>query len=220
MYQLPYVVVALFAICLALCIIFYMAYTAFGRPPHAKTWSISFGAATLQWALNVAYMYVWLDNIYLYWPLANILGASVPAFGIAGYCQRSGKRVNIPLLVGIVTTVVLSIAWFTFIDWHVGFQTSILPFYTAGMSFWAAWIVFDIPRKKRIVEWGLINAYSILAAVEILLGILGLNQGADGETVYATYYSKYTILDVAPSFCRAGNVRAGAYCIRPRARSL
>ena len=211
MNQIPYVIVALLIICTALSIIFYMAYIAFGRPAHARTWSISFGLAAVQWAFNIFYMVYYAPTAseysffdYFYWMVVNVIGAIVPVLGIAGYMQRAGKALNIPILAAIVIVPVLSTAWFTYIDYHAGLLTGLLPLSTSVLSFWAAWIVYDLPRKKRPIEWGLITAYCTLAIMEIIIGSLGLAQGADGDPVIVGYFRNVLFLTLPGAFAVLG----------------
>lgn len=202
--QLPYVIVALFIICTALSVIFFMAYRAFGRPPHARTWSIAFGLAATQWSLNIGNIYGVITDPVIYWPIVNLLGPAVPVLGIIGYRQRAKKYLNIPLLVGIVALSFSSSVWFMFVDRHVGISTATLPFITAATSLWAAWIIYDVPREKRSVEWGLIVTYGILAAIETIIGLLALALGPNGGTEYQGYYVAVLFLTLPAAFTVLG----------------
>lgn len=196
--QIPFVIISLFFTCVALSAIFVMAYRAFGWPKHALTWSFTFGLASVQWAFNIAYSFQVMTNFYLYWTIVNFIGPLVPAIAIIGYRQRAGKYLNIPLLAGFVLTSFGGTLWFTFVDPHVGLRTAILPYVTALMSVWVAWIIYDVPRPKRSVEWGLFIGYLLLFAAEVLIGTLALSSGVDYDQERMNQY-RYVLFMVMPT---------------------
>jgi signal transduction histidine kinase len=199
MEQLPFVILAQFFVSVSLCIIFFMAWRAFGRPRHALTWSVLFFISALQWALNLAWGYGWITNFPLYWVPANITGAAVSFLAVAGYLQRANRIIYTPLLVGLTLVTAGASVWFTFMQPHAGLRTAILPLMTAVSAIWVVRILYHVPRPKSIIEWGGITAYGMFAVSETVVGVIALSQGAQTDQEVMNLYRSILFLTL-PSF--------------------
>lgn len=204
MEQLPFVILALFWVSVSLCVIFYMAWRAFGKPRHALTWSFAFLFASVQWALNIAWSNGWITSFPLYWVTANLTGAAVPYLAVVGYLQRAQRTVYWPLIVGLTLVASGGSIWFTFMQPHAGLGTSILPFSAAFASVWAVRILYSVPRSKSAVEWGGIVAYSMFVVSETSIGLIALSQGQQPDQEIMNLYRSVLFLTLPPFFILLG----------------
>jgi len=190
MSEIPYVIISLFFICATLGVVFLVAWRAFGYPRHALTWSITFALASLQWGLNAAHSFQLIPIYNLYWVSVSFLGPVVPLLAVLGYRQRANKYLHIPLIVGAGLLSFGATLWYSMVQPHMGLRLAILPYTTMLTSIWVVWIVYNVPRKMRPIEWTLIVVYLVSAAIEFSLGTIALSQGAvPDEPTIALYLS-------------------------------
>ncbi len=204
MEQLPFVILAQFWVSVSLCVIFYMAWRAFGKPRHAFTWSVAFFFSAIQWALNVAWSVGWITSFPLYWVTANIAGAIVSYIIVAGYLQRANKTVYWPLLIGIMLVTAGGSVWFTFMQPHAGLSISILPLSAALGAAWVVRILYNVPRRKSAVEWGGIVAFSMFVVSETSVGLIALSQGVQSDQEIMNLYRSVLFLTLPPFFILLG----------------
>jgi nitrogen-specific signal transduction histidine kinase len=202
--EVPFVITSLFFICATMSIVFYLAWRTFGWPRHALTWCICFAVAATQWAFNVAHSFDVFSNYFLYWAPVNILGPTVNVLAVTGYRQRAGKYLNIPLLVGIVMLSFGATMWFSAFQVHRGMGLAILPLVTVLTSLWTVWIVYDVPRPKRSIEWTLIVVYFITAMIELIIGLIALSMGAEYDTEIVNLFRSILFLFLPVAFSITG----------------
>lgn len=204
MEQMPFVILALFFIAIALSVVFFMAWRAFGRERHVLLWSIAFGVSAIQWALNLGHIFGWITSYVFYWVAANFAGSVVPNLAVAGYLHRAGRHVYIPFIAGIVLLTTGGSAWFAFIQPHVGLQVAIQPYSTALVSIWVVWILLNVQRPKRPFEWGGAIAYSLFSVVCIVIGSIALSQGATVDADIMNLYRLVLFLSLPTFFTLLG----------------
>ena len=204
MAEMPFVVLALFFIAIALSIVFLLAWQAFGRKQHILIWSVAFGIAAVQWALNLGHVFGVLTNYAVYWTSASLAGTIVPYLGVVGYLQRAGRPVNVPIIAGIVTLTWAGCVWFAFVQPHVGLTFSLLPYSTSLSSLWIVWILYNSRRKKYLLEWYGIVAYALFAVASMVTGSIALSQGATGDQSILELYRLVLVLTLPTFFTLLG----------------
>ncbi|WP_262689451.1 ATP-binding protein [Kordiimonas aestuarii] len=204
MEQMPFVILALFFIAIALSIVFLLAWQAFGRQRHILTWALAFGISAVQWALNLAFIFGVLSNYPVYWVSASLVGAIVPYLGVAGYLQRAGRLVYVPFIAGVVGLTWGGCMWFAFVQPHVGLTVSLLPYSTALSSLWIVWILYSPKRQKHLLEWYGIVAYALFAVASTVTGSIALSQGAVRNEEIIDLYSLVLFLTLPTFFTLLG----------------
>lgn len=175
--QLPLAILTLMFVSSALCGMFFMAWWTFGRAAHALTWSLMFALAALQWGLSLSLSYGTGFNEFVQAILLEFLGPTVAILSVVGLRQRAEKTVNIPLMAGIVLLTWGGTVWFGYIQPHEGLRASILPYMIVAACLWNMWILYDVPRIKRIVEWTVIAGYGLFATSQLVVGSIAFSQG-------------------------------------------
>lgn len=204
MEQLPFAILTLMSVSGALCVVFYLAWRTFGRMPHALTWSVMFALSFLQWALNLANALEIVPSPALHNILLSFLGATVTFLSVVGYMQRAKRHVSVPLFIGLIFITWGGSIWFLYIQPHEGIRASLLPFVIVVVCFWNMWILYDEPRKKRIVEWAVIGAYALFAGSQMIVGSIGLSQGATLDPVITQLYVTVAFLTLPTFFTLLG----------------
>lgn len=188
MEQSSLLILSLFLTCGALFVILFMAWRAFGEQRHVLTWSIVFIVLAADLAVSYAAKSGWLTNIYMQWGLITFLSILAPVLAEVGYRQRLEKHVYLALQAGLVIAVCGASAWFAFEQPHVGINAAIIPFATALIFMWISWIVYDVPRPKRSIEWASIAGYAVFGIAAAAGGIYGLSFGAEIDPAKVEQY--------------------------------
>ncbi len=202
--QLPFAILTLMFVSSALCGVFFMAWWTFGRAAHALTWSVMFALSALQWALNLANAYDAVANPTVQQIALSLLGPCVAILSVVGYRQRADKTVNIPLMIGIVLLTWGSSVWFGFVQPHEGLRSSILPYMIVGACLWNMWILYDVPRIKRVVEWAIIAGYALFGGSQMVVGSIAFSQGAVLDPVVTELYVAIAFLTLPTFFTLLG----------------
>jgi hypothetical protein len=129
---LAYLLVSLALSSTMLTVIFFIAWLSFGRHRYALLWSCAFGFATLQWILNLSSQQLPVP-FGVYWLVVSLSSTITLSLGLAAFRLRAGlpNRIAWYVVVGLVE--LCAIAWWVFIEPHVGLRTAIGPLYAALM---------------------------------------------------------------------------------------
>ncbi|WP_262694759.1 ATP-binding protein [Kordiimonas aquimaris] len=198
MEQTSLVILSLLLTCGALCTILFVAWRAFGEQKHVLTWAIVFAVLAADLAINFAWSRGWLASSYLHWLSSTFLGVLAPVLALLGYRQRLEKHIYLPLQSGVVIAVCGVSAWFTFEQPHAGVNAVILPTITAMLFMWIAWVIYDVPRPKRSIEWASIVGYVLFAAVALSGALYGFGFGQEASPEELARYQLLLFL-VLPS---------------------
>lgn len=190
MEQLPFAILTLIFISTALSAIFFFAWRTFGRMPHALTWSVMFSMSAAQWGLNLANALAYVPSPIFHSLALTFLGPATTFLSVVGYLQRAQRTVNVPLITGFILATWGGAVWFLYVQPHEGLRAALLPFVIVASSFWSMWILYDEPRKKRLVEWAVIVCLALFAISQMFVGSIALSQGAipdpEVERLYVT----------------------------------
>lgn len=204
MEQLPFATLTLMFVSFALCGVFFMAWWTFGRAVHALTWSVMFALSGVQWALNLSLVYT--PDFY---PLGQqtllaLVAPVVAILSVVGFRQRAEKKVDIRLMAGIVLLAWGSSVWFDLVQPHAGFQASALPYMIVATCLWNMWILYDVPRIKRVVEWAVIAGYAVFGVSQMIVGSIAFSQGSTFDPVVTELYETISLLSLPTLFTLLG----------------
>lgn len=175
--QLPFATLTLVLVSIALSGIFFMAWRTFGQASHALTWSVMFALSGLQWALNLSIAYA--PEFYPSGQqiLLALVVPTVAILSVSGFRQRAEKNINVRLMTGVVLLAWGGSVWFEFVQPHAGLQSSTLPYMITATCLWNMWLLYDVPRLKRVVEWTVIAGYALFGISQMVIGSIAFSQG-------------------------------------------
>ncbi len=202
--QLPFAILTLMFVSSALCGVFFMAWWTFGRAAHALSWSVMFALAALQWALSLSLAYQTGFNQTVQQIMLDFLGPAVAILSVVGFRQRAEKIVSLPLMVGIVLLTWGGAVWFGYMQPHEGLRSSILPYMIVGACAWNMWILYDVPRIKRVVEWAVIAGYGLFGVSQMVVGSVAFSQGEVPDPAVTQLYVAISYLTLPTLFTLLG----------------
>lgn len=202
--QLPFATLTLMFVSLALCGVFFMAWRTFGRAAHALTWSVMFALSGVQWALNLSIVYA-----PEFFPsgqqiLLALVAPTVAILSVVGFRQRAEKSVDIRLMAGMVLLAWGGSVWFEFIQPNAGLQKSALPYMIAATCLWNMWLLYDVPRIKRVVEWTVITGYALFGISQMVIGSIAFSQGSAFDPAVIQLYDTIYLLTMPTLFTLIG----------------
>lgn len=196
---------SLWATSTMLSIIFFIAWSDFGRARHALIWSATFAFASVQWAINVIHVSS-IDPLplfeLLYWPLANALSIITATMALYGYRQRSNLKDGLFLLVGCGIMIEAILIWVTYIQPHSGLKTVLIPGYSTILLLLMAKTVIQHRKTPKRSEWSVAAIICIFALTQFSAATAGLMQGASPDEYFRSIY--HTINFIGMPACLTG----------------
>ena len=189
-----YILVAMAMTSLMLAAIFYLAWKTQGRKSHALTWSLACVAMTGQWCVSLGAD--WFPSFEAYWITLNACALAVVTLAMHGHCQRTQCQFvpgnPWPYAAGILA----AIAWFTFVNPHVGLRTGILPVAGSMTLFLSAAMVLRHRRDPRPAEWAVAITMGLFGASQLAAATAAVMQGADGDAAYNALYRAINMISL------------------------
>lgn len=204
MEQLPFAILTLMFVSIAMCGVFFMAWWTFGRAAHALTWSVMFALSGMQWALNLSLAYGVALDPAIQQILLALVAPTVAILSVVGFRQRAEKNNDVRLMAGIVLLTWGSSVWFGFVQPHAGFQASTLPYMIVATCLWNMWTLYDVPRIKRVVEWAVIAGYALFAVSQMIVGSIAFSQGSTFDPVVTDLYETISLLSLPTLYTLLG----------------
>lgn len=180
------VIVPLVTCCVALCVIFFLAYFNFGRRAYALSWALTFGCAALAYSSGL--LADRFPSPQSYWAFASLLSCTTVTLGLRGHLQRVGREIKLRYtLLGVF--VFLLELWVVFVQPHFGIQIAGLPLHAAAVNALQAWVVLRFRKKPLPMEWGLATVGVLFALSQLAAGLVALSQGStQDDGVMAVYF--------------------------------
>lgn len=163
------------------------AWATMARPAHALTWAACFAAGAVQWTANLT------ANIIGYsppivWAIATLSATAMILCGVAGYRQRSGLAVHVPVLVALGGAVAAG-AVATRLLWpHAGLYLSLIPVCAILMLPLMAHAIAVRPGRRNVVEKVSIALALVFVLFEIVLLALALRIGPTADNAAYRLY--------------------------------
>jgi len=167
-----YILVALTLMSAMISLTFLLAWRTLGEKPHALSWALAALAATFQWGLTP------LEDSFpsyaSFWLTINAFSVLVVTLGLAGHCQRSGKKTLERNLWPSAAAVYFVVVWTTISNPHVGISSAAVPSFAAISLFLASYVVMQNSQGFRPAE----------IATAVITALVGCSQAAAATVTF------------------------------------
>ena len=136
-----YIIFSLMITSAALSVIFFIAWSNFGRPAHALSWSIAFAAGAMQWVTTINSGWFQSEGIYLV--VEHAFGIALITFCLRGHCQRTLNACAPNFLVPAALAVFVMSVWFILVQPHEGIHHAIIPAF-AAITLFVSWLFYTL----------------------------------------------------------------------------
>ncbi|MBT8107796.1 MAG: GGDEF domain-containing protein [Gammaproteobacteria bacterium] len=182
----------------ALSVMFFIAWSNFGRRPHALSWSIAFFAGMLQWAVTLNSDLFPSTAAYLL--TENVFALVLITFGLRGHCQRTEcgwlPRSLFPYSAGVYVLV----AWHIVVEPHAGLRLGIIPAFAALTLFMSSWMIISYRERTRPSEWAAAVFIAVFAATQAISAWMAVAQGAEHNAELYNAYMHFTFLTLPSGY--------------------
>lgn len=193
-----YSVFSLVVISAALSLVFFMAWRNFGKERHALTWSLAFGAATLQW------LCVLTADVFPSYAAQTLtedaFGIALVTLGLRGHCQRTHCERLPKNLAPVAMAVYGVITWFVVVDPNVGMRAMVLSAYAAITMLISAMMIVRYRRETRPAEWAAAAAILTFAIIQAIAAVLAYQLGPVGDEAAPSLYVHFNFLTLPAAF--------------------
>ena len=182
----------------ALSIVFFLAWSNFGRQAHALTWSMAFLAGTLNWGttLNAGLF----PSVETYLLLENAFAVAMITLGLRGHCQRTQCRFLPHNLFPFAALFYLGVAWFIVAQPHHGIRLGLIPAYASVTLFLTAYIIVNYRDRTRPSEWATAIFCALFAAAQALSAWIAFMEGPVRDDALHSVYMHFTFLTLPSGY--------------------
>lgn len=182
----------------ALSIVFLLAWSNFGRQPHALTWSMAFLAGTFNWGstLNAGAF----PNHVTYLLFENAFAVAMITLGLRGHCQRTKCKLLPGNLFPYAALLFIAIAWFIVADPHDGIRLGLIPASASATLFLTAYIIVTYRERTRPSEWAAAIFCALFATAQALSAWLAFMQGPVRDAAQHSIYMHFTFLTLPSGY--------------------
>ena len=193
-----YIIFSLMISSAALCVIFLIAWSNFGRRPHALTWSIACFAGMLQWATTLNAGLFPSTEAYLLTEKAFTI--VLVTLGLRGHCQRTRCGFLPNNLFPYAAIVYAFLAWHIVVEPHAGLQLAIIPAYAAVTLFLSAWTIVRYRDRTRTSEWAAAIFIALFATTQAIAAWIAAAQGEFRDEALYTLHMHFTFLTLPAGY--------------------
>ncbi len=181
-----------------LSVIFFIAWSNFGKRAHALSWSIAFFAGMLEWAvsLNAGRF----PSTEAYWLTESAFTLMLITFGLKGHCQRTKCSWLPKSLFPYSAAVYAFIAWHVVVEPHAGLRLGVLPAYAALTLFVSAYLIVTYRERTRPSEWAAAAFIALCAASQMLSAWIAMSQGSVLDPELVSTYMHFTFLTLPAGY--------------------
>lgn len=162
---------ALLLTCATLTGVMLVGWRTLGRPRHALVWACAFGAATVQWGANVAYLALWPNRLTL--AAVELLGLVVSMLIALGFRERA-CRPRLPWMWAVAMPLVAAGVGGALLLNLPGVALAIGNLQRAAMLCLAAAALVPARRAARAAERATAVILVLFAATSLLTGALSV----------------------------------------------
>ena len=193
-----YIIFSLMVSSAALSTIFFIAWTNFGKRPHALSWSIAFFAGMLQWAvsLNSASF----PSTEVYWLTENAFALMLITFGLRGHCQRTHCKWLPGNLFPYAAVAYVFFAWNVIVEPHAGLRLGLIPTYAAITLYMSCYMIVTYRENTRPSEWAAAVFIALCAVAQTLSAGIAISQGAELDAALVDKYMHFTFLTLPAGY--------------------
>lgn len=193
-----YIIFSLMITSAALSVIFFIAWSNFGRPAHALSWSIAFAAGAMQWATTINSD--WFRNEGIYLVVEHAFAIGLITFCLRGHCQRTRNAWTPAFLVPAAATIFSMSVWFVLIQPHEGVHHAIIPAYAAVTLFVSAFLIVNAREHTRPSEWAAAICIALVGAAQAVSTWISLLQGPAGDEALHSAYMHFTFMSLPAGY--------------------
>lgn len=182
----------------ALSTAFFLAWSNFGRQPHALSWSLAFLAGTLQWATTLNADLFPTEEAYLLVEFAFAI--ALITLGLRGHCQRTGCRLLPQNLFPIAALLFVAIAWFVVVQPHAGIRLGAIPACAAASLYLTAYMIIRYRQRTRPSEWAAAVFCALFGTAQAVSAGIAFLQGAIHDEALFAAYMHFTFLTLPSGY--------------------
>lgn len=193
-----YIVFSLMISSAALAVIFFIAWSNFGRQRYALTWSLAAFAGMLQWAC-------WLNAGLFSSPEAyrlteTVFSLALVTLGLRGHCQRTNCNLLPGNLLPFAVVIYLVAAWHIVVEPHDGVMLGLVPAFAALCLFISAYLVVSFRERTRPSEWAAATFIVLFALSQAVSSWIALSLGAVRDASLFDTYMHFTYLTLPAGY--------------------
>jgi len=192
MLPLEYVFFSVLATNAMLGTILLITWRSIERKPHTLYWALLFWVLVVNMLLNAARGFFPDRNVY--WLIVNATSLVVQGLAVGGYRYRAGMRPFPCGLLGALMAVECVIAWFTFIQPHMGLRMAPTPLSGAAAALLCLHTLTAREGTLRPAEWGAVGLFVLYALAQVAYAGVALMQGAERDDYWLSIYSNMNFL--------------------------
>ncbi len=182
----------------ALCVIFLIAWSNFGRRPHALTWSIACFAGMLQWGVTLnAELFPSTEAYFL---TERALTIVMVTLGLRGHCQRTRCKYLPNNLFPIAAIVYGFTAWHIVVEPHAGLHLATMPAYAAVTLYLSAWLIVSYRERTRASEWAAATFIALFATTQAISAWIAAAQGQFRDEALYSLHMHITFLTLPAGY--------------------
>ena len=193
-----YIIFSLMITSAALSLIFFIAWSSFGRPAHSLSWSMAFLAGAMQWAATLSSD--WFPSKEVYLVAEHAFAIVLITLSLRGHCQRTfHARVPKVLVPAAITVFALSV-WHIAVEPHEGIQLAIIPAYAAITLFLSAFIIVNFRDHPRPSEWAAAACIALVGVAQAVSTWIALLQGPLGDEALQSAFLHFTFMSLPAGY--------------------
>jgi diguanylate cyclase (GGDEF)-like protein len=193
-----YIIFSLMVSSAALSVIFFIAWTNFGRRPHALSWSIAFFAGMLQWAVSLNS--AMFPSAEAHWLTENIFAVMLITFGLRGHCQRTHCKWLPKNLFPYAAAAYAFFAWHVVVEPHAGLRLGLTPVYAAITLYMSSFMIVMYRERTRPSEWAAAVFIAMCAVAQTLSAWIAISQGSEFDRALVDTYMHFTFLTLPAGY--------------------
>ncbi len=193
-----YIIFSLMISSAALSVIFFIAWSNFGRSQHALTWAIAFFVAMLRWAVNLNQGF--FPSLEAYLLAENACSVVMITLGLRGHCQRTNCKLLPKNLFPYTTIIYAIVAWHIVVEPHVGLRQALIPAYAALTLFLSAYMIVAYRERTRPSEWAAAVFIALFGITQVMSAWIAGSQGAVRDEVLFSKFMHFTFLTLPAGY--------------------
>ena len=193
-----YIIFSLMVSSAALSFTFFIAWSNFGRRPHALTWAIAFFVGTLQWGITLSTGLLPTTEIQML--AENAFAIGLITLVLRGHCQRT-RSTRLPgYLFPAAAAVYAIIAWYILVQPHAGIARGVVPTYAAVTLFLSAFLIVNFRERTRPSEWAAAIAITAFGVTQLIAAWIGFSQGAARDETLMAAFMHFSFLTLPSGY--------------------
>jgi diguanylate cyclase (GGDEF)-like protein len=193
-----YIMFSLMISSAVLSVVFFIAWSNFGRAPYALSWSLAFLAGAAQWAVAMNEGLFPSHEVFLLSEYACAI--ALTTLGLRGHCQRTFRTRAPQLLVPAALFVLVLSWWYIAVEPHVGITEAIIPAYAALTLFASAFVIVNYRREPRPSEWAAAFCIALFGVAQAASAWIAAMQGPAGNEALHGAYLHFTFLTIPAGY--------------------